>query len=423
MFSSALPVRAAGFVSALVCSSAVLPAQLGSPSPTAALGGIHQIDAEFEISNAQLTRVDGLLGVARDVNGHYWVSARRAPRLPLTNPHMLYELDSSGRFVGGYPQPSSVNDKSAWGLRDLAYDGARYLYGGYEGGRVLAFDTVTKVFDPSQDFIVPADLTFSVLRALAYDPSGDGGNGSMWAANFSSDHAEFSRNGTLLRVIPNMQRGTYGAAFDPVQRTVWWFGQEDPARADIGVTATEMDVATGLPTGKRTFGDTSVFGSVLTGGFAGGAEFYEEGDRAVLLLMGQGFSDTIVELGGRFERVDGPGGRVGIEGGACYVGNSTFAVNLTQGLGLVGFLLVGIGGADLDLAPLGVFAPGSRLAVDTTRFDFLLGGFPIVGGAATVPLPIPNDPALAGIDLYMQWVSDSGSLLATSTGGAVRLNF
>ena len=407
-------------------AAAPLTAQLGAPLPNPGFPlGSHVLQVQNIVFAATGMNHDAILGVARSQNGSYWISARRSPRSS-TNPHVLFELNSSGALVGTYPVPNS--SVSRWGLRDLAYDGSRYLYGGWEGDRVLAFDTVGRAFAASRDFVVPPRRTFRLPRALAYDPAGDSGRGSLWTANWNSEHVEFDRAGNILRRVPNMQPDTSGAAYDPVRRTIWWFGQSgsDHPSATIAVVATEMDLATLAPTGQKVLGDTS-FPGLTPGGFAGGAEFYESGGRTALLLTAQTNSDVVYELWGRFGYGNSTGGSISFDGGAALVGNAAFGVTLDGSPESFANLIFGFGEAVLPLGPP-TFVAGTEFLLDPAAT--LIAGLPgpVAGGRARYPLPIPNDPNLAGVDIYFQWLQYSVSggqpilPLRLSDGGKIRIH-
>lgn len=412
---------------ACVATAMCATAQLGAPRPNFALpGGTHRIDVQSALFNATYQQWDAFLGVARDAVGNYWVTARRTPRLPLTNPHMLFEFDAFGNYVAGYTQPAAAQS-SNWGIRDLAFDGSRYLFGGFEGDRVLAFDTVSRTWAPAFDWTVPSGLTFSTIRALAYDPTGDNGSGSLWTANFSSEHVEFSRTGNVLSRVANIQPGTYGAAYDPVRETIWWFGQSGSARAATHVVATEMDAATGQPTQHKTLGDLGIAG-IEAGGFAGGAEFYTDTSGApVLLLCAQADSDTIYELFGRFDYGASSGGVASFRGGAAFAGNTAFEVTLEGSNAQTAAVLIGTGETNLPLPIVPLFAPNTNWLIDTSLFNFFGPSTTVVSASASQPLPLSTDPVLIGLRLYFQWaeLAFSGPTLLPielSTGGKIYIH-
>lgn len=93
----------------------------------------------------------------------------------------------------------------------------------------------------------------------------------------------------------------------------------------------------------------------------------------------------------------------------------TFALNVSNlGPGFP-FMLTGITGLNLPL-PLPEFAPGCTAYASPDLLDLL----PSVGGTATWSLPIPNNPALAGFQLFNQAL-EFGALLSLSNGGAATI--
>jgi len=93
----------------------------------------------------------------------------------------------------------------------------------------------------------------------------------------------------------------------------------------------------------------------------------------------------------------------------------TFALNVANiGPGLP-FMLTGIAQLNLPL-PIPEFVPGCTALASPDLVDFLVAS----GGAATWSLPIPNNPALSGFQLYNQAL-EFGALLSLSNGGAATI--
>src|SRR5262249_8813169 len=148
----------------------------------------------------------GHLGVCCDpTDGHIFVSARALPST--ARPHLIYEFDARGQLLGSFHQPA-VHDASAWGMRDLEWDGQSIL-GGSEAGIavidragnpvnvVLANNGLQPVVQPIQ---VPG---LAVVRAIALDKGGNGGNGSVFAADFGSSLYEIDLLGNVLNTWVN----------------------------------------------------------------------------------------------------------------------------------------------------------------------------------------------------------------------------
>ncbi len=368
--------------------------------------GSHRLDVQTALKTATGLTYDGVLGCAKDTSGNLWVSARRASDGKFTTPHKLFRLDKTGKVTATFDQPV-VTKASAWGIRDLAYDGSRYLYGGLEisvsGGRVFAFDTKNGIWNSSKDFLIPPKLTFSTIRALAYDPNGDGGKGSLWTSDWDGPILEFSRTGKALRTLPGIQEDCFGAAYHPQRKTIWFFGQKGYSSPQwrSWVVAKELDPATGKASGLMVLGDPFPFARTF-GGKAGGMEFFVEGNTLGLAMVQQAEFDHVVQLHGRFDTTASSGGRCLLGGGPAIIGNSNFQLKLVGGVPGFALLMVGLKETNLPVG-LPTFANGSRLFVDL-NFGFLGGVLPVLGGVATTPAPIPLMNALKGLDLVFQWV-------------------
>jgi uncharacterized repeat protein (TIGR01451 family) len=206
-----------------------------------------------------------LLGVEY-VNGEYWVTG--AGVASNTEPNYLWRLDGSGTVLNQYTQPTS----STWGWRDLAYDGT-YLYAS-DSALVEQIDPATGT---ATGVTIPCPLT--TCRALAYVPATD----HFWTADFSSTIFEFDRTGTVINSFAN-SLSLYGFAFDG---TSLWGCSQDP-----GVTVTQIDPATGTPTGVSFNGDGSGGGTPIAGGCSWSDTVVPGYD--VLVAMHQADSDTIV---------------------------------------------------------------------------------------------------------------------------------
>ncbi|MFQ5506609.1 MAG: hypothetical protein ACE5F1_17705, partial [Planctomycetota bacterium] len=227
----------------LLVSSPALAQVMGLGSPHKQFGGTATTKPTTHILNLQAATAskgnfNGFLGVTHDVQGNFWATSRR-DLANTTNPHMLHKFDKNGKYLTSFPQPSSVNSGSSWGIRDMAFErkiSPIHIYGSCENSatsfRVLAFNVITGKWDPPNDFKVPAAIGTSTVRALAFDPLGNSGNGSIWTANFSSQIFEFdlvkaSSTGTpkILNTYQSAQTATYGFAYDAARKTMWAHGQ------------------------------------------------------------------------------------------------------------------------------------------------------------------------------------------------------
>lgn len=289
-------------------------------------------------------------------------------------------------------------------MRDLAYDGNRWLYGGIEVGlakRVFAFDTQQRRWDPTRDFVVPAKLTFGTIRALAYDPNGDSGRGSLWASDWFAPLVEFDRTGRVLRSIANPQVECFALAWDDGHRSLWSFGQGGSTYpADVRVVATEVDVGRGAATGSRVLGDLS-FPATPRGGWCGGVELYVPATQPVFVICAQADTDRVYQLSARFHYGSSSGGTTAQSGGMPWPGNAAWTVRLDASQATVAVLA--ISSREIDLAlPQPFFALTSRLLVDLGPV-LVLPGVPVTSGSASIPLPVPQSPSLGGTTLFAQW--------------------
>lgn len=230
----------------------------------------------------------GNLGVAY-LNGEYHCSYRAIPP-DGSRANEVMRLDSSGALIGTYDQISGAFGDS-WGYRDGFTDGTS-VYFGWAGG-IAKHDA-----DGSNGtlFIAGGPPSFGTWRALAYDPAGDGGNGSIYAADFGSDIIEVTMAGALIRTLPNLDGWSlYGLDVDPCTGNLW------------GHTALmevwEIDTVTGRFTGTSFTTDPFAAAqgglSGVPGGAGGSGNFYD------LAAVAQSTPDN---LGGYEVYVDDCGG-------------------------------------------------------------------------------------------------------------------
>ena len=115
-----------------------------------------------------------------------------------------------------------------------------------------------------------AHLLVGTFRGLAFDPNGNGGNGSFWVASYGSPIVEMSLSGAVLRQFPNNASwSVYGLVLDTVANSLWIYSQ--PSSGDV----VEISRATGLPTGRK----------IPAGGIEGGLALWTEGVRTKLARL------------------------------------------------------------------------------------------------------------------------------------------
>lgn len=245
--------------------SASLSAALAAQVQNAGVGAIYR-----SIQLNPLTGNDGHLGCAvRQRDGHIFVSARGPGGAP---PHKIYELSETGVLLGSFNQPS-VHDSSPWGIRDLAVDNAGNLIGGSENG-ITIFDSQTGALVNSvsanngpQPVVQPirglALGSLGTFHGMAFDPSGDGGNGSLWSASFHSALIEFNLAGDPLHTFQAANWSIYGIAIDPVTGNLLVNSAPDFGRIS------EVASGTGLLTGRSIpMALPGVAGVTLQGGLS-----------------------------------------------------------------------------------------------------------------------------------------------------------
>jgi hypothetical protein len=348
---------------------------------------------------------NGMLGTCRAPNGHYYVSGRRNTA-STANPNNLFEFDANGAFVAVLPQPGAASAPgSAWGIRDLAWDGgtgaSSRIYGGLEnsvtGGRVYAFDWNIGVFDPASDIVLAAPVN-SVVRALAYDTA----NQTFAATNFGGAIEYFDKTGAVTKpTTTNPSTTTYGLAYDPQKSTYWAFGQGGSGRTatTTQVVFTEFDAATGAATGQQAIGDLSIPGSV-PGGTAGGVDFTTIQGLPTLLYLTQATSDSIVAVVGRFEYANGCNGDIGFFS-AAYPGNASWALTVKNVPATVASAFPCIGAASVAGIPILPSLLCGPLNLNPAVF-FDCGPPQPVAGGAQFSLAIPSTAANAR--LAFQWI-------------------
>ncbi|MEM7202874.1 MAG: hypothetical protein AAF628_21630 [Planctomycetota bacterium] len=194
---------------------------------------------------------DAALGIV-ELNGEYFVSARGALGVP---PHKVFVLDAAGRFVRVFNQSQQSNSNSVWGYRDGATDGTRVAFGYEDGIEIINANngTVAGTFH-GQSITSPIAIAGNPLgthRGVAFNPAGNGGNGSFWVGDFGANIYEITLQGNILRQLAPPAGGwwVYGLAIDAngtasaADDSLWV--SSAPNEGDIR----ELDLGTGQWTG------------------------------------------------------------------------------------------------------------------------------------------------------------------------------
>ncbi len=175
---------------------------------------------EVEIMIRRLTFVLLACLVAPAFGQVYHLSGRNViaadPITGVDRDNQVWMFDASGSYLGSYAQEGSANT-DGWGYRDGATDGNGDVYFGWSGGvnKHAADGTFLG------QVITGAPASTGTWRALAFDPTGDGGNGSLWSADFSSSVIEVDLSGNLLTTLPNGGYSLYGLAYDDDTGNLW----------------------------------------------------------------------------------------------------------------------------------------------------------------------------------------------------------
>jgi hypothetical protein len=176
---------------------------------------------------------------------------------PPNRANEVFILDPSGEVIRTYPQIAGAATDS-FGYRDGASDGT-YVYFGWGSG------VARHNADGSGGMLLisgPTPGTGITWRALAYDPTGDNGNGSLWTQSFNSGLVESDLSGNLLNQFPNNGTSLYGLTYDDATGMLWGHGQ---AAEGTSAEMQEIDPNTGLPTGVRHTTHFNVPGVSLDG--------------------------------------------------------------------------------------------------------------------------------------------------------------
>ena len=134
----------------------------------------------------------------------------------LDDDNQVWLFDQNGVWTGQKYTQIAGAAQSTWGYRDGASSG-EHVYFGWEDG-VARHDP-----DGSNAVLLfgPGGAPDGCWRALAYDPTGDSGNGSLWSANWDSHLVEVSLSGAMLNLFPNDGWSLFGLAYDQSDGNLW----------------------------------------------------------------------------------------------------------------------------------------------------------------------------------------------------------
>ncbi|MCH8807886.1 MAG: hypothetical protein IH986_17615, partial [Planctomycetes bacterium] len=147
-----------------------------------------------------------------------------------------------------------------------------------------------------------------IYRGLAFDPAGDGGNGSFWTQNFNTGMAEVTMTGGLIQSFPNNGTTVYGFAFDDTDSNIW-------AHDNLG-DIVKIDVTTG-----NTIESTRFFSGFINFSFQGGLSGFHDGTGRMAAL-----SQGVPDEWGIYDTAGGFTGPFDIEAWTFVTGNLGIAV-------------------------------------------------------------------------------------------------
>ncbi|MFI4917282.1 MAG: GC-type dockerin domain-anchored protein [Phycisphaerales bacterium JB060] len=254
-------------------------------APSDRAGWLALGDALFTPENISvLTGDTGNLGV-EFAFGYYWVTHNGDFA---TGTQVLNQYDSDWNLVESYLQ---LTNSPMWGQRDgAAIESENRLFFGAESGELCeyVFDPGTQRLDLGASQII-ASGSLGTVRALAWDPN----NEVFYTKDFSGTIEFLDRDGFLIDLAAATP-SAYGAAFDPVNGTVWFNAYIDTA---LGTTApntrlVEWDPATRALTGREFDTEGSSPSSTIVYHIPGGLDIHTEGDCTYAIAMNQGGEDT-----------------------------------------------------------------------------------------------------------------------------------
>jgi hypothetical protein len=226
-------------------------------------------DSIFAFDPQTPTNDPRILGI-EFAEDHFWITGAGTGGVD-----SLHKFDASGNHVATYPQGVT----SAWGWRDMAWDG-NYLYAS-DSDTLVQLQIIGGVPTPT-GIGIPGPTNPN--RGLAYDPATD----HFWTANFGSNIWEFDRTGAIINAYSN-SKAIYGLAWDDLSDggPFLWVHSQDGPGVDTLMEISQFDPVSGTYTGVSWQG--GVYAGNTTA-IAGGACFTTEWDNTIgaLFVIGQG---------------------------------------------------------------------------------------------------------------------------------------
>ena len=230
-------------------------------------------DIEFSYNIEQLTSQGSWVGACW-VNGEWWSSQ--------WNTDTLARFDANGALIGTFVVPGVS------GVRSLTTDGTN-VYAGAASTTVYIIDPVTRTSTGNITTPVPA-------RHCSYDPTGNGGAGSLWVGNWDTDIVQVSLAGATISSIAAANHGLtgmYGSAYDGVSAGgpyLWVYDQSGPfSSAEI----VQLQLPAGTPTGL-TWNTMRDVGATSSDGLSGGLNVANVNGKWIMAGVLQGTPDNIL---------------------------------------------------------------------------------------------------------------------------------
>ncbi|MCK5942877.1 MAG: hypothetical protein KAI24_12950 [Planctomycetes bacterium] len=347
--------------------------------------------------------------------------------------HEVFELTANGQTtVNTLNLPTTVSS-APFGPMDMATETVRLPTGGFQewvyvlvrlstGDLVIrAIDAQANAIDPAKSRTIPAGaapFASGQQLGLAFDPDGDGGNGSFWVTGLSTIQPvswrafEYAQSGVPVAPINAMDipTETRGFDYDPTLGNFYCFSSEPvprPNGPDVQVNGYEIAGNTMQPTGVRFCGDLTIPNpGGPDGGIASGMTVYRtfngiDSEVRFACVADVGTTQFYYELAGPYRYGYSRFGTIGMQNGPPFLGGS-FDVTLR---GVPNSLLAAlfVGDADANL-PIGVEAFASINAfVNAGPFT------PVGPGRFSFTVALPPTAALSYYEAFFQWVVLDGT--------------
>lgn len=244
---------------------------------------------------------------------------------------------------------------------------------------------------------------------LAFQRTGDLGNGTFWLTDqFGSAH-EFARSGAYRRSVGNLPTNVVGAGYDDTFGNFYWFSSQPrlTPSGPVQVCGYEWSGYDLNPTGAQFFGNLQLTApSTPRGGVASGLEVYRRangtGFRAVCVAQ-VGPRSMLYELKGPFRWGGSLLGTCGMQG-LPFEGSNSFQVTL-NGVPNANFasLYVGFGARPTPFS-LGQFGlPESSVLINLDLNSALQ--LPVAPGRFAFNLPLlPPGSGFSYVPMFFQWL-------------------